>query len=514
MNSPVKRQGKFSLNLISSIAYFALTICIGIWFAPYLISRLGISGYGMISLITTVTGYMSVATLTVNAAVGRYLTIALEQGDQQKANIIFNTSLYGSLGLVVVLIFPGLFVVMQPQTLISVPAGLEIQARWIFTFAIAAFLLNTIKTPFEVATYCRNRFELRNLLSAAEILIRIGLVVILFNLLQPAIWQVGAGIAAAACVSFGGAIQLWRKLVPDLQISFSWFRISQLRELFSMGSWVAISMLGSILFLGIDLLVINKMFDSESVGRYAAVMQWSTLLRGLATTVAGVFGPTILYCYVADDISGLIAYTRRAVKFLGLLMALPVGMVCGLSSSILTLWLGTEYTDLASLMSLMTFHLALNLAYLPLHNISTATKNVRVPGCVQIMAGAINLCLAIFLAGVAGWGIYGVAAAGAIVLTLKNLLFTPLYAAHILNQKRGVFLREVAPILLAAALVGGGCWYVASIVEIASWYRLIGIGMLVSAAYLVAAYYFLLSKEEQIEITERVLRIKCGAGRV
>ena len=53
---------------------------------------------------------------------------------------------------------------------------------------------------------------------------------------------------------------------------------------------------------------------------------------------------------------------------------------------------------------------------------------MRVPAIVTIVMGFGNLGLAILLAGPMGWGLYGVAAAGAIALTAKNLIFTPLYA--------------------------------------------------------------------------------------
>ena len=117
------------------------------------------------------------------------------------------------------------------------------------------------------------------------------------------------------------------------------------------------------------------------------------------------------------------------MKLVGLLMALPIGLICGLSSPLLQTWLGPKFAELSWLMTLMTIHLSVNLAVLPLFSIQTATNAVRTPALVMIVMGMGNLGLAIFLAGPMGWGLYGVAAAGAIALTAKNLVFTPLYAA-------------------------------------------------------------------------------------
>ena len=202
-----------------------------------------------------------------------------------------------------------------------------------------------------------------------------------------------------------------------------------------MGGWILINQIGVLLYLGIDLVVVNKMVGPEAGGQYGAVMIWSTKLRSLAGVVAGVFGPTIISLYGRQDTTGLVAYCRRAVKFVGLVMALPTGLICGFAQPLLGIWLGPSFEPLAPLMMLMSIHLCVNLAVFPLFNIQVATNRVRVPGILTCVMGVGNLGLALLLAGPVGWGMYGVAAAGAVMLTAKNLVFTPIYGAtYRLNQ--------------------------------------------------------------------------------
>jgi len=61
-------------------------------------------------------------------------------------------------------------------------------------------------------------------------------------------------------------------------------------------------------------------------------------------------------------------------------------------------------------------------------------NRVKVPGLVTLAVGVFNLALALFLAKVLGWGLYGLAGAGAISLTLRRFVFTPLYVAAVLHQ--------------------------------------------------------------------------------
>jgi hypothetical protein len=106
---------------------------------------------------------------------------------------------------------------------------------------------------------------------------------------------------------------------------------------------------------------------------------------------------------------------------------------------------GEEFAFLAPLMVLLTVHLAVNLAVLPLFPINVAYNRVRVPGIVTFFMGIGNFGLAVALPLLAGLGYYGVAAAGAIVLTLKNAIFTPWYATRVLGVGAHTFTRSMLP---------------------------------------------------------------------
>lgn len=494
------RRGRLAVNVAANLASYAVGLVIGIWYVPYLIHHVGTVGYGLIPLITTMTNYMGIVTLGLNAAVGRFITLAAEQGDHPRANRVFNTSLFGSVLLVLVLMPPALWAALNVERLLRVPPAYVTQARWLALATVAAFLLNQIKTAFDVSTFCRNRFDLRNLVSIGESLTRVAVVVTFFSLAPPQLWQVGTAIVASGVFSFLGAVYFWRRLMPELRIHLGGFDLRTLRELVGMAGWNVLNQIGTILFLGVDLLVINRLFGARTGGHYAAVLQWSALLRGLASAFAGAFIPTIIAFYARRDLEGLVHYARRSVKLTGLAMALPIGLVCGSSRSLLQAWLGPDFASLAPLLSLMTAHLAINLGYLPLHGINTATNQVRLPGIVQLAMGAANLALALLLAGPARWGVYGVAGAGAIVLTFKNTVFTPIYAAHVLKLPWNTFLKGSLPSVTAAVATAGLTWLVLTRIPVGHLSHLAVVWMGLSAVYVVAVYFGLLSAKEREEI--------------
>jgi len=500
-----QQRGRFAVNLAANVGYLCLSMLVGVWYVPFLVRHLGAAAYGLIPLATTITSYLSLITLGLNSAVGRSLTIALEEQDHRKANLIFNTSLWGSLALCALLLLPAALGLVYLDRIVRVPPGFAGQARGLFAGILAAFLLNEIKTPFEVSSYCRNRFDLRNMVGVGEILSRVGLVLLLFAVLTPGIQYVGWAILGGTMVSSLGAIWLWRVLTPTLQLERKAFDWRILKNLASTGGWVIVNQLGAILYLGIDLVVANRLFGAEQSGRFAAIMQLPLLIRSIGSAIGGVFSPTVLYYYARKDFDGVLTYLRRGVKCLGLMLALPIALICGFAEPLLRLWLGPTFAALSPLLVLMTLHLCINMAINPLLGLQLATNRVKVPGIVTLVMGIGNLVLALVLAGPLHWGLYGIAAAGAIMLTLKNVLFTPLYAAHVLGKPYNSFLREMAPIL-AVTLASAG---IARLVALSSadigWTQLIGAGLGLSLLYSFVVFLLVLNPEER-EMIKTVLR--------
>ncbi len=483
--------------MASNVAQLGLTMIVGAWYVPFLVRQLGPAAYGLIPLASSITSYMALITLGLNSAVGRYLTIALEQDDHQRANLIFNTSFWGSIALTAMLLIPAAAGMVYLDRIIRVPSGFEVQARWLFAGTVAAFLLNEIKTPFDVSSFCRNRFDLRNIVAISEVLVRVGLAVALFYALAPSINYVGFAIFSGTAVSALGAVWLWRLLTPTLHVEARGFDWGILRELTATGGWVIINQIGAILYLSIDLLVANRLFGAEESGKYAAVLQLPLLVRTLGSTIGAVFSPTVLSYFARRDLDGLMAYLARAVKCLGLMLALPISLMCGFAEPLLRLWLGPGFSSLHPLLFLMAAHLCINVPILPLLGLQLAANRVKVPALVTVAMGMGNLGLALVLAGPMHWGLYGIAAAGAIMLTVKNVFFTPIYGAHVLGKPCGRFFRELALIVGVTSASIGLCRGVLWLQPIAGWDQLAIVSLGVSVLYGLVAYRFLLTAEER-----------------
>jgi membrane protein EpsK len=393
---------------------------------------------------------------------------------------------------------------------LRIPPGYESATRWLFAGTVAAFLLNQIKLPFGVSPFSRNRLDLAGIVAVCETLTRVGLVVCLFALFTPRLEYIGMAILAGTVVSAIGMIKLWKGLTPSLRISVGQFDWKLLRNLGGTGGWVLVSQIGSLLYLNIDLVLANRILGPEQSGRFAAVLQLPVLLRSVATAVGGIFPPTMFHLYAEGDSDKLVSYLNGAIKFMALVMALAVGLVCGFSEPLLRLWLGPAFGTLAPLLFVVAIHLCLNLSMYPLYAVPLAVNRVRAPGLVTLAIGVGNLLLALFLMQVCGWGLYGLAVAGAIMLTTRDFVFMPLYAARILNRPAGTFFRTALPMVLATLATIGLCKLIMWRWVISNWIEL---GMAATAVSLVfcSLAYFLLSPQERMALKDAVVRFRKAA---
>ncbi len=504
--------GQMRSNVLARLALFAVHVTTGLWLTPYLIGHLGLAMYGLVPLANQITSYMGIITVALTGAVGRYLTIELTRGDFAAANRTFNTSLFGGLMLAAGLLVPVAVVVATAPLFLTIPPGSEAQVRILLGGVMLAFLLAVDSYPFVSSCIACNRLDINSLIEAVYPALRVVAIIVLFNWLGPRPWEVGVSFAVGGVAMMAAGIVAWRHLTPQLYVSPRAFDRSRLRALTGMGGWLSMNSLGSLLFLNADLLVVNMVVGVEAGGAYGAVLQWSVLLRTMAGMLPALVYPNLLAAYAEGNLARLVSISKLSTKLLGLVLALPVGLICGLSYPLLHAWLGPSFAPLWQLLVLMTFHLAVNHATGPLLFTQMTYNKVRWMGIATLVLGCVNVSLAVLFAGPLHWGMYGVALAGAIVLTLRNAIVVPAYTARIMERPWLTFAGDTMVSALATALVAALAWFLSRHLNLMSLPRLAVVGAAVAAVYAAAAYYLGLSPAEERTLRQIVLARPAAAA--
>lgn len=486
-----------SKNLLANVSYFALNVAMNLFLVPFLISSLGIASYALVPLATTMTNYVNLVVQSLNTSVSRYLTIDLQQKEFRKANITFNTALFGTLGIIL-LTFPLVILISYySPSFFEIPSSQENAARILIFGVISSVLLRAWGSNFGVSLFAYNRLDLQNIVNSMNIIVQVGLIILLFKLYSPNLTQIGVAYLIGATVAVIITVFLSRKITPYLKVNIKEFRRSKVKQITAMSGWVTIDQIGSLLFLQMDLIVVNKLFGTAAGGEYAIALTWSTLLRTISGMIVGLLTPVILAYYANKKTDELIIISKNTVKFTGLAMALPIGYICGFAPQLLTIWVGPTFAKLAPLMILMLSHLIINLPVKPLFDINVAYNKVRLPGIVTLFMGIGNFLLAVIIPYVTGWNYYGVALAGAIMLTLKNALFTPWYATKVLGVPRTTFLDSMIPGLFAMVITAGVSYIIAHYMKISGFVSLLLCGLIITAVYVYIIWGFCLKQSEK-----------------
>lgn len=442
-------------NITSNVVYFSLNIIIGLLLVPYFIDKLGISSYGLIPLAISMTNYINMVIQSFNYSISRYLTIDLQRKDFEKANITFNTALFGILSIILLMVPIILLISYYAPLFFSIPTNQRSDAALFFFGIMSAFLVRMWGSSFGVSLFAYNRLDLQNIINIINLIVQVSFIIIFFSALSPKLSYIGISYLIGAIVAVAATIFFSKKINPHLSINAHYIRISNLKMLSKTGGWITIDQIGTLLLFQLDLIFVNRFFGTAVGGGYSIVLTWNILIRSISAMLAGFITPAIFTYYAKEMYDEIAVISKSAVKIMGLTLALPIGTICGFSPLILSLWVGPEYVKLSPLMWILLIHLAVNMSVLPLFPINVAFNKVRIPAIITIILGIVNLFLIIVLSTITELGYYGVAISGAIVLTFRHFLFVPYYTTKVLKLSKNPYFSSIVPGALSTVIVAG-----------------------------------------------------------
>jgi len=485
------------INLISNVGLFLVGIMINLYLTPFYIKHIGIEGLGLIRLALILPMYTGLVSIIISKSVGRFLTIDLQNDNTYEANQTLNTAFF-SISTILLFLVPLIFFISNHLGLFfNIPSGLEEQSEILFLGVLLASVIGLFSGLFMIPAYANNRLDIANISNLITKLLQFGLIIFLLAYVSVDLSLLGYVYLITTIVGLLFSIYIWKKFAPELTINYHFFSRKKLKDMTATGSWIMINQLGAMFFLYIDLILINIFFGASETGEYSTVLQWSSLLRTMASVFIGVLGPMIMISYAKNHMEKLVKISTLSVKMMGLVMAIPIGIISGLAAPLLSIWIGEEFANLAPLMWLMILPLTINLAILPLFNVQVALNKVKTPGLFSLAIGVANLLLALIFITSLDIGIYSIALASAIMLIIKNFIFTPLYTSHILGLRKDFFYKfTISGFFISMSIFLFLLW-IQSWLLFDSWLKLIGISVIIGFISLPLIWFLFLSNEEK-----------------
>ena len=267
------------INLTSNLLSLGISTLISLWLVPFMINRLGADAYGYVPLTQQLINYLTVVTIALNSMIARFFTIAMERGDKDGAEKYFNTSLYSNIMISLLLLVPLVISTVFLDRLIIIPARMVSDVQLSFILFGLVFAISTISSTFSVATFYTNKLYLSSVSNAASTIVRAAVILFLFYVISPMIWQVAFSSLISMIVLFALSYWILKRILPGFRVSFRQFDRKKFTDITFSGMWMSLNWSGAILFLYVDLLVANWILGPTVSGEYAAILQWSNMLR-------------------------------------------------------------------------------------------------------------------------------------------------------------------------------------------------------------------------------------------
>jgi membrane protein EpsK len=501
-------------NVAANVLYLAVATGVGLWQIPYLIAHLGVPAYGQIGVLQAIVNYASLLTFAVTWTVCRFVALRLGREDAEGANVYINTALAALGVLTLLLVGAAAALRFRLPGWIDSPPELAPDAGLLLVLFMAAACGNALNSPFNSIPFTRHRFDLINLVRALGMVFQVVTLVACFAVGAARLTDYGWAVTVKEWIVLALTALVARRLWPRLRLRPALFRGAAFREMAAMSLWSTLDRVGYLLYFSIDLVLINAVLGAEPCGRYAPITQLGFLLAMFSLAVVQVFWP-IAYEHIARDrIDALLRHAQRATRFVGLALALPIGLLCGLAAPGLTVWLGdASWAAYAPLLAVLIGPLILSFPLRHLFSITHGLNEVRATALITLAGGALNLALSYALLTRTPLGMAGVAAATGLSLVLRNTVVMPLFMAHVLNRPRAVFVGGLWPGVLSAAVLGCAALGLHTLLGLGTLPRLLAAAATLSAFYAIVVWTAVLSREDRAFLRSMLQRWTPASGR-
>lgn len=487
----------FAGNALSNVCFFLFNITTSFFMVPYQKNHLGIANYGTVTLASFIIQYTQVITIVLTNTLYRFVTIHIARGEMDEAHKYFNTQ-FTAIAWFIGIFFPlGMVISYYSPNLIRLPAGEEWNTRILFMIMYISFLIALIGNPLRVAQFAGQRFDLGNWANIGGQVVRYTTWILVFSVVAPLTWHIGLGVLLESIVVLVASYLIFKRLLPQLKPSLRQFHKRKFADMTKMGAWMAVVQVGSILYLGIDLLIINRLLGPTSTGKYSLILLIAAMLRGLSSTMSGMITPLTVSSYANDDYNTLARQMARAVRLTSLGMGIPLAIICGVAIPFLGWWLGPECKALYPLVWWLLAHQVVTCGVEPLHSVNLAANKMAVPALLTVAGGVFKVILSIVLVKYTSLGICGVAIAGFCAFMLKHVLFTPWYAAYILKIPSSVFYKPLLPSVIVFGAISLTALKLTQVVDMQRFPQLAASIIALLIVSILGVFYLAITKEDR-----------------
>jgi O-antigen/teichoic acid export membrane protein len=459
-------------------------VFIALLLTPFLISDLGLEGFGIWALALSLSflgGYASLTDIGIEVAIARYIAEARSDGDFEAANEVASTGM-AFFGLVAAIAAPVLVALSYPLVLaFGIDEGVRAEATACFAFVGAQLIFEMPARAFFATLEGAQRYVA---FQAIE-LMRTALQAVLFVVVlvtDLGVAGLGAALFASSLAVLVAAGVTARRAVPEVRVRRKHISRARFRTLVTFGGqYFAVRVMGT-LYRQMDKAIVGVALGPRFVTFYEIanrIQQAASMAQSIA---ASALLPATAFLRRSTEI--LRELYLRGTNYSTAVSLAVAGAGFIFAEDLIRTWVGEELTDSAFGARLFLVFVAFTAVHAVGASMIVALGHMRFVISVTLVFTLVNLVLSIALVGPMGYEgvILGTVVANAVIWLPYTIFFLRTFEVSWGEWLRRVILPNVPGVAIQAATAAPLLYLAARTPNLAVVALLAGVSTLLSLA--------------------------------
>lgn len=505
-----KTRRNIGSNVLINWSGYLLQLLILFYLSPFIISNLGDTRYGVLMVITSITGYMSIAELGTQAGLGRFLNHYLGKNDSRKFNEVLNCGIAIFLGVGITILLTASLVASNMETLFpSIPKNLITDSKIACLIAAANLWLTLLTSPFHLALQSWERFGLCTITKLSSVLIGSAGMVIALRL-KGGLAEVMTAQTLGSLVGLVSCFIFAKRVITSLQFGTHLVRACVLKEIATFSGWAFLATIGYRIVSSTDTILVTTFFGPSWVTIYVVGQMLTQKLADMVNQTISAFRPRVMKACATSQLEEayrqfyLSCITSISIGTLGFIGILNFG------DDFVRLWLGEGYQNANEVILILSLAGLISIPQLNTLAVLSALNYIRLTAFMNLAFAALNILSSLFFILILDMDFASVAL-GTLTSTFVISIVFIVLTYRLLETN--LFLMTQ---LYSRWLLGGILFYllgfcVNTLWECSGWIDLTSQILITTILFLPIAWWILLDHSLRKEILERIIRLRTSS---
>jgi O-antigen/teichoic acid export membrane protein len=444
---------KVRRNVVFSALRAVLVWPIPFLLIPFILKKIGTTGYGTWAVFLTVISFTSLSDFGLGGTLTKYVAEHYATGNFVALKRLLDTGLmlYLILACLATCVLGGCSRWLVPL-LFRGNTGLSLQSLsglWYWLIAVVA--VNIVVVPFYSAITGLQRMDLSNITSSFNSL-AFAVLTVLFLCLHMGVKGLLYAAFVDALLTFVLVVGIVRRILPGVRINPVGFDRSEMKELFAFSLQIYVTQTGTVILNQIEKLYLAWFAGVVAVGWYNIAAEVAMRVRRIPELLLTPVMAAASELHAQGDEKKLEELYYRAHKYLAFVGVPIVAYVAIISRRLVSLWIGPKLGLIAVPLAALALVTYLNLTTAPGALILVGRGNPRPGAYSASLTALVNLTVSFVLIRSYGFSgaVIGTAIAtmvGAVSLFYMFSRYCPAY------QRRSILGAYLKPLLCSSMLM-------------------------------------------------------------